>query len=63
MQQNKYSPWTYNTETKTATDITITPVSTNYEENPELVLQKTKHVATEIQPMDIHQRNNNRYYT
>ena len=25
MQQNKYSPWTYNTETKTATDITITP--------------------------------------
>ena len=60
MQQQKYSPWTYITEI--ATDITLNPpVSTDYAENPELVLQKTKYVAAEIQPMDIHHRNNNRY--
>ena len=38
-------------------------VSTNYAENPEPILQKTKYAATEIQPMDIHNRNNNKYYT
>ena len=38
-------------------------VSTDYAESPKPVLQKTKYAATEIQPMDMQQRNNNRYYT
>ena len=38
-------------------------VSTYYAKSPEPILQKTKYVATEIQPMDMHQRNNNIYYT
>ena len=37
----------------------LPPVSTNYADNPEPVLQKTKYAATEIQPVDIHNRNNN----
>ena len=37
----------------------LPPVSTNYADNPEPILQKTKYAATEIQPMDIHNRNNN----
>ena len=48
MQQQKYSPWTYNIET--TIDITITPVNTDYAENPEPVLQETKYAATEIHP-------------
>ena len=48
MQQQKYNPWTYNTET--TIDITITLVSTDYAENPKPVLQETKYAATEIQP-------------
>jgi len=39
------------------------PVSTDYVENPEVVLQKTEYAAAKIQPMDIHHRNSNRYYT
>ncbi|KAM3739408.1 hypothetical protein ACB098_08G022200 [Castanea mollissima] len=60
MQQQKYSPWTYMIEI--ATDITLSsPVSTDYVENLELVLQKREYATAEIQPMDIHHRNNNRY--
>ena len=39
MQQQKYNPWTYITET--TTNITLSPpVSIDYAENPEPVLQK-----------------------
>ena len=41
----------------------LPPIGTNYAENPEPVLQKTKYTTTKIQPMDRHNRNNNRYYT
>ena len=49
MQQQKYNPWTYITET--TTNITLGPlVSTDYAKNPKLVLQKTKYAVAEIQP-------------
>ena len=49
MQQQKYSPWIYIIEK--ATDISLSPpVRTDYAENPEIVLQKTKYVAAEIHP-------------
>ena len=35
----------------------------DYGENLEPVLQKTEYAAVEIQPMNIHHRNSNRYYT
>ena len=60
MQQQKYNAWTYITEI--ATDITLSPpISTDYAENPEPVPQKTEYAAAEIEPMDIHHKNNNRY--
>ena len=47
MQQQKYHPWTYITET--TTNITLGPlVSTDYAKNPKLVLQKTKYAVAEI---------------
>ena len=61
MKQQKYSPWTCIKET--TTDITLSPpVSTEYAENPEPVLQKTEYAAVEIQHMNIHHshRNSNR---
>ena len=49
MQQQKYNPWIYITET--TTDITLSPpVSIDYAENPEPVLQKTEYAVAEIQP-------------
>ena len=48
MQQLKYNPQTYNTET--TTDITITPYKHRLCRNPKPVLHETKYAATEIQP-------------
>ena len=49
MPQQKYNPWTYITET--TTNVTLgPPVSTDYAENPEPVLQKTEYAVAEIQP-------------
>ena len=60
MQQQKYNPWTYIIET--TTDITLSPtVSTDFAENPESILQKIEYANAEIQPMDMHHRNSNRY--
>ena len=38
-------------------------MSIDYAENLEPVLQKTEYATVEIQPMNIHHRNSNRYYT
>ena len=60
MQQQKYNPWTYITET--TTNITLSPpVSTDYAENPEPIMQKTEYATAKIKPMDMHHRNSNRY--
>ena len=60
MQQQKYNPWTYITET--TTNITLSPpVSTDYAENLEPIMQKTEYATAKIQPMDMHHRNSNRY--
>ena len=60
MQQNKYSPWTYKNRNRY---YNYPPVSTDYAENPKLVLQKIEYAVAKIQRMDIHHRNSNRYYT